>query len=113
MARRNSSGPKGQQREALKTFAAASRSGSLKPKDQGTTAKSDTAPKAKNLAGKQKAAAQVLKAGVEGRSRTDRNAKKASDPLSRQGGTRANERGARSVSSRGGGALSRDIKAVV
>jgi hypothetical protein len=63
---------------ALKTFSAASRSGSIKPKDQGATAKSDTAPKAKNLSAKHKSAAQVL-AGAEGRSRTNRDAKKASE----------------------------------
>ena len=42
------SGAKGQQPEALNTFHAAARSGSVKPKDQGLTAKADTAPKAKD-----------------------------------------------------------------
>ena len=79
MARESSSRRKGQQPEALKTFSAASRSGSQKPKDQGATAKRDTAPKPKNLSAKHKAAAQVLKAGAEGRSRTNRAAKKTSE----------------------------------
>ena len=79
MAGKSGSGPKGQQPEALKTFSAASRSGSIKPKDQGATAKSETAPKAKKLSAKHKSAAQVLKAGAEGRSRTNRDAKKASE----------------------------------
>ena len=78
MAKR-SSGAKGQQPEALKTFGAASRSGSIKPKDQGLTAKSDTAPKAKASGTKDKAAAEVLKAGAEGRAGTKKAAKQASD----------------------------------
>jgi hypothetical protein len=70
---------KGQQPEALNTFGAASRAGSVKPKDQGLTAKAETAPKAKDPAPKNKAAAEVLKAGAEGRPRTSKDAKKASD----------------------------------
>ena len=73
------SGAKGQQPEALNTFHAAARSGSVKPKDQGLTAEADTAPKAKSLSKKNKAAADVLKAGAEGRPRTNRTAKGASD----------------------------------
>ena len=76
---KNSSGPEGQQPEALNTFDAASRSGSVKPKDLGLTAKADTAPKPKNPAEKDSAAAEVLKAGAEGRSGTNAAAKKASD----------------------------------
>jgi hypothetical protein len=73
------SGAKGQQPEALNTFHAAARSGSVKPEDQGLTAKADTAPKAKDPSKKNKAAADVLKAGAEGRPRTSRAAKRASD----------------------------------
>jgi hypothetical protein len=73
------SGAKGQQPEALNTFHAAARSGSVKPKDQGLTAKADTAPKAKDPSKKNRAAADVLKAGAEGRPRTNRGAKRASD----------------------------------
>ena len=76
---RNSAGRKGQQPEALNTFGAASRSGSVKPKDQGLTAKSDTAPKSKDLSRKNKAAGEVLKSGAEGRPGTNAAAKKASD----------------------------------
>jgi hypothetical protein len=77
--RKTSSGPEGQQPEALNTFDAASRSGSVKPKDQGLKAKPATAPKAKNPTEKDRAAAEVLKAGAEGRSGTNASAKKASD----------------------------------
>ena len=77
--RKSSSDAKGQQPEALNTFHAAAGSGSVKPKDQGLTAKTDTAPKPKNLSEKNKAAADVLKAGAEGRPRTNRTAKKALD----------------------------------
>jgi hypothetical protein len=78
VARKSSSEQKGQQPEALNTFKAASRSGSLKPKDQGLTAK-HTAPKPKDLSKKAKAAADVLKAGAEGRPATKSAAKKESD----------------------------------
>jgi len=71
--------PEGQQPEALNTFAAASRSGSVKPDDQGLVAKEDTAPKPKNLSEKHEAAAEVLKAGSEGRPETNTKAKTASD----------------------------------
>ena len=77
--RKTSSGPEGRQPEALNTFDAASRAGSVKPPDQGLTAKPDTAPKPKNPAEKDRAAAEVLKAGAEGRSGTNTSAKKASD----------------------------------
>jgi hypothetical protein len=76
---KRSSGSKGQQPEALNTFGAASRSGSVKPKDQGLTAKADTAPKPKDPSEKQRAAAEVLKAGAEGRPETKAAARKASD----------------------------------
>jgi hypothetical protein len=76
---KDSSGSKGQQPEALNTFDAASRSGSVKPKDQGLTAKAETAPKPKGSSEKDRAAAEVLKAGAEGRPSTSKAAKKASD----------------------------------
>jgi hypothetical protein len=76
-ARQKSS--KGQQPEALNTFETAARSGSVKPKTQGLTAKGDTAPKPKNLSKKNRAAAEVLKAGAQGRARTSAAANKASD----------------------------------
>ena len=78
-ARKGSSDAKGQQPEALNTFNAASKSGSVKPKDQGLTAKADTPPKSKNPSEKNAAAAEVLKAGAEGRARTNAAAQKASD----------------------------------
>jgi hypothetical protein len=77
--RKTSSSPQGQQPEALNTFDAASRSGSIKPKDQGLTAKSDTRPKRKNPGEKDRAAAEVLKAGAEGRPPTKPAAKNASN----------------------------------
>jgi hypothetical protein len=67
-----------QQPEALKTFHTAAHSGSVKPKEQGLTAKDDTAPKAKDPSKKNKAAAEVLKAGAEGRLR-----RAAKSPLDR------------------------------
>ena len=79
VTRKSSSAPEGQQPEALNTFNAASRSGSVKPKDQGLTAKSDTAPKPKAPAEKDEAAAEVLKAGAEGHPSSNAAAKKASD----------------------------------
>ena len=74
-ARKDSSGTKDQQPEALKTFHTAAGSGSAKPKEQGLTAKEDTAPKAKDPSKKNKAAAEVLRAGAEGRPRTIRAAR--------------------------------------
>ena len=56
---------KGQQPEALRTFGTAARSGSKKPDDQGYEAKPETAPKSASSERKQKAAAEVLQAGVE------------------------------------------------
>jgi hypothetical protein len=70
---------KGQQPEVLQTFEAAARSGSVKPKEQGLTAQPDTAPKPKSPGKKNEAAAEVLKAGAEGRARTSKAAKRASD----------------------------------
>ena len=63
-------GSKGQQPEALKTFGAASRAGSVKPEDQGLTATSETRPKPKDSAQKNEAAAEVLNAGATGKPKT-------------------------------------------
>ena len=78
-SRKTTSGAHGQQPEALNTFNAAARSGSVKPREQGLTAKADTQPKRKDPAAKNKAAAEVMKAGAEGRPRTSAAAKKASE----------------------------------
>ena len=72
-------GPGGQQPEALNTFKAAARTGSVKPEDQGMTAKADTAPKPKDPSEKHEAAAEVLKAGAEGHPETKAAAKEASE----------------------------------
>jgi hypothetical protein len=76
----NSSDPSIQQQpEALNTFEAASRSGSIKPADDGLRAKSDMTSKRKDPAEKNKAATDVLKAGAEGHAGTDTAAEKASE----------------------------------
>lgn len=67
MAKDSSGGPKGQQPEALRSLKSAARSGSRKPDGQGYEAGADTAPKAVRPEQKQKAAAEVLKAGAEKR----------------------------------------------
>jgi hypothetical protein len=72
-------GSKGQQPEALKTFGAASRAGSVKPEDQGLTATSETRPKPKDSAQKNEAAAEVLNAGATGKPKTSAKASRASD----------------------------------
>ena len=61
------SGPKGQQPEALRSLKSAARSGSRKPGRQGYEARGDTAPKPAAPERKQKAAAEVPKAGAEKR----------------------------------------------
>ena len=76
---KTSGGGKGQQPEALKTFHAAAQSGSMKPKEQGLNAKTDTAPTPKAPRQKSEAAAEVLEAGAKGRPRTSKAAKNASD----------------------------------
>jgi hypothetical protein len=55
---------KGQQPEALREFEAAARAGGKKPDDQGMTAKPETASLPDSPARKQKAATDVLRAGV-------------------------------------------------
>jgi hypothetical protein len=59
--------PKGQQPEAFRSLKSAARSGSRKPEGQGYEARSDTAPKPAAPERKQKAGAEVLKAGAEKR----------------------------------------------
>ena len=54
----------GQEPEALETFEAAARSGGVKPSDQGLTATNETAAKPDDPERKNKAATDVLKAGV-------------------------------------------------
>jgi hypothetical protein len=63
MVARKQSGAQGQQPEALNTFSAAARSGGVKPRNQGLTSEADTAPKAKNLSNKNKAAADYSRPG--------------------------------------------------
>jgi hypothetical protein len=60
-------GPGGRQPEALRSLKSAARSGSRKPQGQGYEARPDTAPKGAAPERKQKAAAEVLAAGVEKR----------------------------------------------
>jgi len=55
---------RGQQPEALREFEAAARAGGMKPSDQGMTAKADTAALADSSDRKQRAATDVLRAGV-------------------------------------------------
>jgi hypothetical protein len=59
--------PKGRQPEALHSLKSAARSGSKKPDGQGYEARGDTAPKPAAPERKQKAAAEILKAGTEKR----------------------------------------------
>ena len=62
---KQSTSPKGEMPESLRTFEAAGRSGGAKPKDQGLTAKSETAAKPDDPDRKDKAATDVLAAGVK------------------------------------------------
>jgi hypothetical protein len=55
---------KGEQPEALREFEAAARAGGMKPADQEMTAKPDTVALPDSSDRKQKAAAEVLRAGV-------------------------------------------------
>jgi hypothetical protein len=55
---------KGEQPEALREFEAAARAGGKKPDDLGVTATPETAPLPDSLEREQKAATDVLKAGV-------------------------------------------------
>lgn len=68
----------GQQPEALRSLDAAAKAGSKKPDGQGLQARGDTAPRPAPLKAEQQAAAEVLKAGAEGRVEDmDKAAKKA------------------------------------
>ena len=68
----------GQQPEALRSLDAAAKAGSKKPDSQGLQATGKTAPKSAPLEAEQDAAAEVLKAGAEGRvGDMERAAKKA------------------------------------
>ena len=62
---KQSTSPKGEMPESLRTFEAAGRSGGAKPKDQGLTAKPETAAKPDDPDRKDKAATDVLAAGVK------------------------------------------------
>lgn len=56
---------KGPQPEALETFDAAARKGGMKPRDVGTEATPETAPRRDDPRSKDEAATRVLQAGVE------------------------------------------------
>jgi hypothetical protein len=60
-------GSKGRQPEALRSLKEAAKAGSKKPDDQGLEATGRTAPRSAALKTEQDAAAEVLKAGAEGR----------------------------------------------
>ena len=57
--------PKGEMPESLRTFEAAGRAGGAKPRDQGLTAKPSTAAKPDDPDRKNKAATDVLAAGIK------------------------------------------------
>ena len=67
MAKSKAAGPKGQQPEALATFAASARNDGRKPKEIGLEATKATAPLKTSPALKQGAATKVLREGVLGR----------------------------------------------
>lgn len=78
MAKQKAVDPKGQQPEALATFAASARNEGRKPDDIGLTATKDTAPLTTAPEKKQEAARKVLREGVLG---SDQGAEKAIDEL--------------------------------
>lgn len=78
MANDNIAGPKGQQPEALATFAASARNDARKPDDVGLTATPETAPLATSSQKKAEAATKVLREGVLKR---DQGADEAVDAL--------------------------------
>ncbi len=63
----NDRNPTGQQPEALRSLEAAAKAGSKKPDEQGLEARGNTAPKPASLEAEQRAGAETLKAGAEGR----------------------------------------------
>ena len=78
MPQNNRGGSSGQQPEARRSLEAAAKAGSRKPDEQDLQATGKTAPRSAPLQAEQKAAAEVLKAGAEGRtSDMDKAAKKA------------------------------------
>ena len=74
----NEDGNKGQQPEALATFAASARNDGKKPDDIGLTATPETAPLTTSSEKKAEAATKVLREGVLGR---DQGADEAVDAL--------------------------------
>lgn len=78
MTKPKAEGPKGQQPEALATFAASARNDGRKPDDIGLTATKDTAPLETVPEKKQDAATKVLREGVLGK---DEGAEEAIDKL--------------------------------
>jgi hypothetical protein len=67
MPHKGQGGSKGQQPEAVRSLKAAARAGSKKPDDQELQSTGRTAPRSAPLKAKQDTAAEVLKAGAEGR----------------------------------------------
>lgn len=78
MAKPKTAGPKGQQPEALVTFAASARNDGRKPKDVGLEATEATKPLKTSPDKKQDAANKVLREGVLGK---DQGADEAIDKL--------------------------------
>ena len=78
MAQQKATGPKGQQPEALATFAASARNDARKPDDVGLTATPETAPLRTSSSKKADAATKVLREGVLKR---DQGADEAVDAL--------------------------------
>ena len=78
MAEKKAAGPKGQQPEALATFAASARNDARKPDEVGLTATSETAPLGTSSEKKAQAANKVLREGVLQR---DQGADEAVDAL--------------------------------
>lgn len=78
MAKPKTAGPKGQQPEALATFAASARNDGRKPKDVGLEATEATKPLKTSPDKKQDAANKVLREGVLGK---DQGADEAIDKL--------------------------------
>lgn len=64
MAHQKAAGPKGQQPEALATFAASARNDARKPDEVGLTATPETAPLKTSPGKKAEAATKVLREGV-------------------------------------------------
>jgi hypothetical protein len=80
MPQNKGGGSSGQQPEALRSLEAAAEAGSKKPDEQGLQATSKTAPRPAALDAEQQAAAEVLKAGTEGRTGDMEKAAKKAPP---------------------------------